>query len=162
MEKLKKILKMISYGVALYFLFSPVQVQAADVVSAEYKCTSKCNLCLTYSKKTVCSESFVEDSAEYMKAKKLSRFINDGLITPDEKIKPGFGLEQFGHKYFNCDLMIKKAEQIREATQNMCSSSGSTKTAKSSSSSSKKMPKMPRMPASRSSSADEEQSESEE
>jgi hypothetical protein len=96
------------------------QLSLADQVTAEYKCTSKCQLCINYPKKTVCSDKYSEDGDEFLKAKKLSKFVNDGLVIPDDKLKPGFDLNTFAAKYFNCELMIKKAKQIAEATQNMC------------------------------------------
>lgn len=128
-----------TYAIVAYCLFSPEMSQASSGIMAEYKCTSKCTLCITYPQKTVCSQKYTEDGEEYMKAKKLAKFVNDGLITPDDKLKPNFDLNNFAAKYFNCELMIKKAEQIREATQNMCV----TKTVNV-----KKTMLVPRMPAS--------------
>lgn len=119
LQLFKKMLKFASYLTAAYLFFSP-ELSQAQALTAEYKCTNSCTFCITYPKKTVCSDKYSEDSAEYAKARKLSKFVNDGLIVPDEKLKPGFNLDVFAQKYFNCELMIKKADQIREATQNMC------------------------------------------
>lgn len=91
-----------------------------DSPSAEYKCTQKCTFCITTVKKVVCSEPYSEESAEFEKGRQLKKYVNEGLIIPDEKLKQGFNLDQFGQKYFNCEMMIKKVEQIQEASQKMC------------------------------------------
>lgn len=100
-----------------YFMADPV---FAAGITAEYKCTSDCSLCITFDKKTVCSEKYPDESEEYEKAKKLSRFVNEGLIVPSSDIKQGFSLNAFANKFFNCEFMIKKAEQIKQAAENMC------------------------------------------
>ena len=138
LKSLLKTMKLMSYVVIALGVLSPA-VSFAETVTAEYKCTSECTMCLFYSKKTVCSEKYADDSAESMKAKKLTKFVNDGLVVPDDKLKPNFNLDSFASKYFNCEMMIKKADQIREATQNMCVS----KVVKY-----KKTVMVPRMPAS--------------
>lgn len=104
----------------LFFLASMVFNAAADAASAEYKCTNKCTFCVTMGKKVVCSERYSEDSEQFEKGRQLKKFVNDGLITPDDGLRQGFTLEHFNQKYFNCELMIKKAEQIQDATQKMC------------------------------------------
>jgi len=102
----------------VYFAADPV---FAAGLSAEYKCTTDCSFCVTFDgKKTVCSEKYADDSEEYEKGKKLSRFVNEGLIIPSSDIKQGFSLNAFANKFFNCEFMIKKAEQIKQAAENMC------------------------------------------
>lgn len=92
----------------------------ADAASAEYKCTNRCTFCVTIGKKTVCSEKYSEDSDEFDKGRQLKKYVNEGLIVPNESLKQGFNLDDFNQKFFNCELMIKKAEQIQSATQQMC------------------------------------------
>lgn len=92
----------------------------AKAASAEYKCTNKCTFCVTMGKKVVCSERYAEDSEQFEKGRQLKKFVNDGLINPDDRLKQGFTLDSFNLKYFNCELMIKKAEQIQDAAQKMC------------------------------------------
>jgi hypothetical protein len=109
--------RVIAAGLFGYAYFSAEPVFA---LSAEYKCTSECTLCINFDKRTVCSERYADDSEEYEKGKKLSRFVNDGLINPSPDIKQGFSLNAFANKFFNCEFMIKKAEQIKQAAENMC------------------------------------------
>jgi len=112
------ILKAITMAIMGYVTFSADEVYA---ISAEYKCTNQCSLCIDFAgKKTVCSEKYDDDSEEYEKAKKIARFVNDGLIVPSQDIKTGFKLEEFQSRFFNFFLMVKKAAQIAEATKNMC------------------------------------------
>ncbi len=103
-----------------YFMAEP----AFAGITAEYKCTTDCNLCITFdSKKTICSEKYEDDSDQYEFAKKIGRLVNDGLLIPTPDLKVGFALGAFAKKFFNCDLMVKKAEQIKQATENMCKKS---------------------------------------
>ncbi len=102
------------------WLATTLNMSSAHAASAEYKCTKKCTFCVTMSAKTVCSEGYSEDSEEFDKGRQLKKFVNDGLIVPDASLKNGFTLDQFNNKYFNCELMIRKAEQIQAAAQTMC------------------------------------------
>jgi hypothetical protein len=117
-KPIKGFVAVLGWVILLSLLF-PKYAQA-EVLSSEYKCTTQCTLCINYSKKTVCSSHYPEDGDEFIKAKKLSKFVNEGMVIPDDKLKPGFDLNSFAAKYFNCELMIKKAKQLAEATQNMC------------------------------------------
>jgi hypothetical protein len=111
---------LVGLGLSIMTIVLLPKYAQAEVLGAEYKCTTQCTLCINYPKKTVCSARYPEDGEEFIKAKKLSKFVNDGLVVPDDKLKPGFDLNSFAAKYFNCELMIRKAKQIAEATQNMC------------------------------------------
>ncbi|MCC6137846.1 MAG: hypothetical protein IT287_04390 [Bdellovibrionaceae bacterium] len=106
--------------VGLFFIVSMVFNTVTQAASAEYKCTSKCTFCVTMGKKIVCSEKYAEDTEQFEKGRQLKKFVNEGLINPDESLKQGFTLDSFNQKYFNCELMIKKAEQIQDAAQKMC------------------------------------------
>lgn len=103
------------------FLFATAfNISAAEAATAEYKCVNKCTFCVTMGKKVVCSEKYSEDSDDFEKGRQLKKFVNEGLIVPNESLKQGFSLDAFNQKFFNCELMIKKAEQIQRATQQMC------------------------------------------
>ena len=109
-------------SVVFIFLFVTIMLNSSEVLagSAEYKCTNKCTFCVTVDKKVICSEKFSEDSDDFEKSRLLKKYVTDGLINPDNKLKQGFSLDSFSKKYFNCELMIKKTEQIQDATQKMC------------------------------------------
>lgn len=119
METIKRFKSVVSvYAIVLMsFMFVSAESLAA---SAEYKCTSKCTFCVTMGKKIVCSSQYAEDSDEFEKGRQLKKFVNDGLINPDDSLKQGFTLDGFNQKYFNCEIMIRKAEQIQDAAQKMC------------------------------------------
>lgn len=97
-----------------------LNMSTAQAAKAEYKCTSKCTFCVTMGAKVVCSEKYSEDSDDFEKGRQLKKFVNEGLINPDGSLKQGFSLDKFNQMYFNCELMIKKAEQIQAAAQTMC------------------------------------------
>lgn len=102
------------------FIFSLSQPVFAGEVTAEYKCTKRCQFCVTMGKKTVCSQKYAEESEDFDKGRQLKKFVNDGLIIPENDLKPGFTLEKFNQLYFNCELMVQKLELMKQATQNMC------------------------------------------
>jgi hypothetical protein len=110
----------VGLGAFILFIGCMYSYSNSQAASAEYKCTSKCTFCVTMGKKTVCSEKYSEDSENFSKGQQLKKFVNEGLINPDSKLKPGFTLDKFNQTYFNCELMIQKAEQIKQATQKMC------------------------------------------
>jgi hypothetical protein len=109
------------FAFALFFT-----TDIANSITAEYKCTQQCSMCVTFdNKKVVCSEKYSDESEKFIKAKKLSRFVNEGLITPPVALKNNFNIDSFAQQFYKCDLMVKKVELIQEATQNFCA----TKTA---------------------------------
>lgn len=144
------VFRMLTASLLGYVLLSADTVYALEPATAEYKCTTDCSLCITFPKKTVCSAKYADDSEDYLKGKKLSKFVNEGLIIPTPDLKAGFNLNAFATKFFDCDLMVKKVAQIQEATQNMCV----RKTVKY-----KKTVLVPRSPASASTKSSSEESQ---
>lgn len=120
METYKSFKKIVTTVFAFVFMSLLFVSSESSAATAEYKCTSKCTFCVTIGKKVVCSEKFSEDSDDFEKSRQLKKFVNDGLINPDDSLKQGFSLDTFNQKYFNCEIMIRKAEQIQEAAQKMC------------------------------------------
>ncbi|MBY0316860.1 MAG: hypothetical protein K2Q26_15170 [Bdellovibrionales bacterium] len=114
----KFFINMVVSAAALLILFAVQQASAGT--TAEYKCTSSCNFCVNYGKRTVCSEKFNDDSEDFEIAKRLSKMVNDGVIDPGSDLKTGFKVKSFSSKYFNCDFVAKKIQQWESARANLC------------------------------------------